>query len=685
MKTITPIQSEWQFYRGAYPVLPGAETEIVDLPHTWNAKDGQDGGGDYFRGECCYYKKINISKKEGTLYYLEFYGVNSVCNLYVNGVHIGEHRGGYTLFRFNITGALKSGENEIIVSVSNFPFPDVIPLTADFTFFGGIYREVNFIEVSGAHFSLEKFGSDGVLVTYPNTPQIAESAQVTVCAVIKDAESGCRLRVSISQADTFVPCVGIDQPDFELEQLTDPAQQTVAEAETAITSAQMALTLCVASPHLWNGRKAPFRYKVRCEILQNGNVCDCVEKYIGFRYFRIDPKKGFFLNGRRYPLRGVNRHQDRENMGWAITNREHEEDFALIHEMGANAVRLAHYPHHPHFYDLCDQYGLLVWAEIPFVENIGGMGLSPLETDKKKDATVTRRLLENAKQQYTELILQQMHRPSVFCWSMSNEVRREYGDTAARMMRELHDLAHSLDPDRYTALATNHYGGDKWKSDIKGCNIYPGWYWGGPHLFRAQAAAHIRANGGRGVAVSEYGAGSNIDHHTEHPKQPKDTVCTFHSEEWQSIVHEHALRYFMSEKADKLWGTFVWNMFDFAIDSRNEGGIPGRNDKGLVTYDRKIKKDAFYLYKSYWSGESVLYITSRRFKKREKKHVAVKIYSNEEEITLYVNGVRIGQKCASKTRQQHIFIFKGVKLRRGENEIKAVSDSGLKDTVFWKY
>lgn len=685
MKTITPLQTGWRFYRGAYPVPPGAETQTVDLPHTWNAMDGQDGGGDYFRGECCYVKTIRLQKKENTLYYLAFYGANSVCTLYVNGVSVGVHRGGYTLFRMNITHALVSGENEIVAAVSNASFPDVIPLTADFTFFGGIYREVSLAEVSGTHFSLEEFGSDGVLVTYPNTPQIAKSAQVTVRAAIKGAGIGCRLRVSISQADTFVPCVGIDQPDFELEQLTDPAQQTVAEAETEITSANAALTLCVASPHLWNGRKAPFRYKVRCEILQNGSVCDCVEKYIGFRYFRIDPKKGFFLNGCRYPLRGVNRHQDRENMGWAITNREHEEDFALIYEMGANAVRLAHYPHHPHFYDLCDQYGLLVWAEIPFVENIGGMGLSPLETDKKTDETVTHRLLKNAKQQYTELILQQMHRPSVFCWSMSNEVRREYGDTAARMMRELHDLAHSLDPDRYTALATNHYGGDKWKSDIKGCNIYPGWYWGGPHLFRSQAAAHIRANGGRGVAVSEYGAGSNVDHHTEYPKQPKDTVCTFHSEEWQSIVHEHALRYFMSEKADKLWGTFVWNMFDFAIDSRNEGGIPGRNDKGLVTYDRKIKKDAFYLYKSYWSGESVLYITSRRFKKREKKHVAVKIYSNEEEITLYVNGVRIGQKCASKTRQQHIFIFKGVKLRRGENEIKAVSDSGLKDTVFWKY
>lgn len=686
VKIVTPLMDNWLFCRAEYQNACVADAAAVSLPHTWNALDGQDGGDDYFRGECCYFKNINIDKKENTLYYLEFYGVNSVCSIYVNGVHIGEHRGGYTLFRFNITDAVISGKNEIAVSVSNFPFPDVIPLTADFTFFGGIYRKVNLIEVSGAHFSLDDFGSDGVYITYPNIPQIAKRAEVTVRAKISGAESSCKLRVLISDAGTFEPCPGIEVPDFDktrFEKFENNECKTIVSAEKNVDNKNATVKLCVDYPRLWNGRKAPYRYKVKCEIIENGIVSDRVEKFIGFRYINIDSEKGFFLNGNRYPLRGVNRHQDRENMGWAVTEKEHDQDFALIYEMGANAVRLAHYPHHPHFYDLCDKYGLLVWAEIPFVENIGGMGISPLKTDKKVDSAVTADMLKNAKQQLTELIVQQIHRPSVFCWSVSNEVRREYGDTAAYMMSELNDLAHSLDSSRYTALATNHFDGDKWQTDIKGCNIYPGWYWGSPKMFRSQAAAHIRANGGRGVAVSEYGAGSNIYHHTEKPKQPKNTVCDFHSEEWASIVHEHALKYFMSPKADKIWGAFVWNMFDFAIDSRNEGGIPGRNDKGLVTYDRKIKKDAFFLYKSYWSSERVLYITSRRFVKRKNKRVSVKIYSNENEITLYVNGFKAGQKSAKSNSR--VFVFRGVKLRRGKNEVKAVSDGGLKDIVIWEY
>lgn len=685
MKSKTALNSGWRFYRSRYPVSEDAEFENVSIPHTWNHADGQDGGGDYCRGECCYIKEIDIRKKERSFYFLEFYGVNSVCNVYVNGMHIGEHRGGYTLFRMDITGAVFSGKNRITVSVSNFPFPDVIPLTADFTFFGGIYREVYLIEASDAYFALDNHGSDGIYVSYPNTPQIADCAPVTVKAKTGGTKDGCKLRVSILETGVFEPCPGIDRPDFSVSEFENIRETTVAQAETEIHDNTAEIKLNVNEPRLWNGRKAPYRYRLQCVITENGKILDCAEKYIGFRYFNIDPKNGFFLNGKRYPLRGVNRHQDRQDMGWAITYKEHDEDFALIYEIGANAIRLAHYPHHPHFYDLCDRYGLLVWAEIPFVENIGGVGISPLETDDTADESVTAAMLENAKQQYTELILQQVHRPSVFCWSMSNEVRREYGETAAYMMRQLNDLAHSLDPSRYTALATNHYNGEKWASDIKGCNIYPGWYWGGPSMFRSQTAAHIRANGGRGVAVSEYGAGSNVYHHTEKPKQPKDTVCEFHSEEWQSIVHEHALRYFMSPKADKIWGSFVWNMFDFAIDSRNEGGIPGRNDKGLVTYDRQIRKDAFFLYKSYWSRESVLYITSRRFRKRGKKRIDVKIYSNEKEITLYANGTRVGQKTAKPEPHSHVFVFRGVRLKRGKNEVKAVSDGGLKDTVIWEY
>ncbi len=685
MRRTVSLNKGWRFAFSEHPAKKDAAAEKVDIPHTWNSIDGQDGGGDYYRGCGCYEKAIDIDKKDDTEYYLEFYGVNSVCNVFVNGVHIGEHRGGYTLFRFNITAAVQNGKNEIAVTADNSPFPNVIPLTADFTFFGGIYREVNLIEVKGAHFSLDDFGSDGVYISYPNNCDVAECANTSVRAKICGADSDCVMQVSIYEQSAFEACRYIDTVDFDSDQIVSGNCAPIAEETAEISGGRAQTVIPVRNPKLWDGRRAPYRYKVVCTLMQNGEETDRVEKYIGYRYFKIDPKKGFFLNGRSYPLRGVNRHQDRENMGWAITEKEHEEDFALIYEMGANAIRLAHYPHHPHFYEQCDKYGILVWAEIPFVDNIGGMQLSPLETDKEASRKVTLSQLENAKQQYTELILQQYHRPSIFCWSMSNEVRAEYDNTAAYMMSELNALAHSLDTNRYTALATNHYTGDKWSSDIKGCNIYPGWYWGSAKLFAAQTAAHIRANGGRGVAVSEYGAGSNVSHHTEKPKQPKDTVCEFHSEEWQSIVHEHALKYFMSPKANKIWGTFVWNMFDFAIDSRNEGGIPGRNDKGLVTYDRKIKKDAFFLYKSYWSRERVVYITSRRFEKREKRRIDVKIYSNEKNISLYVNGRKTGEKQARPVAHDHIFVFRGVKLHKGKNEVKAVSENGIADTVIWEY
>lgn len=685
MKKRISLNKGWSFSLSDYPAANAAKRKTVDIPHTWNNIDGQDGGGDYYRGCGCYVKTVEIDKKEGAEYYLEFYGVNSVCNVYVNGGHIGSHRGGYTLFRFNITREVKSGKNEIAVTADNSPFPDIIPLTADFTFFGGIYRDVNLIEVSGAHFSLDDFGSDGVYISYPNNSDIVQCANTTVKAKICGDYSSCVMKTEIYEQNEFTPCLNISQTDFDRNEIVSERSVPVAEVCSQISGGAAQTVIPVRNPKLWEGRRAPHRYKVVCTIIQDSQETDRVEKYIGYRYFSIDSKKGFFLNGRSYPLRGVNRHQDRENMGWAITRREHEEDFALIYEIGANAVRLAHYPHHPHFYEQCDKYGILVWAEIPFVDNIGGMGLSPLETDKTQSRSVTISQLDNARLQLKELILQQYHRPSVFCWSMSNEVRAEYDSTAGYMMSELNALAHSLDPRRYTALATNNYTGEKWKSDIKGCNIYPGWYWGSKRMFHSQSAAHVRANGGRGVAVSEYGAGANINHHSENPKQPRDTTCEFHCEEWQSVVHEHALKYFMSPKADKIWGTFVWNMFDFAVDSRDEGGIPGRNDKGLVTYDRKVKKDAFFLYKAYWSRERVVHITSRRFERRQKRYICVKVYSNEKTISLYVNGRKAGEKQAKSAPNNHIFMFRGIKLKNGVNEVKAVSENGISDCVVWKY
>ena len=654
--------------------------QVVSLPHTWNAFDGQDGGADYSRGQFAYRLPLP-EPSAGMRQYIQFEGANHIASVYAGETLLGVHEGGFSTFRFELTRAMAEGCRELTVLVDNRP-SHVYPQQADFTFFGGIYREVNLIVTEKVHFVLSDFGSDGVRISYPNTPRVRECAELSVAAKIcADIPVACTVRVQVFSPAPFTPCKGVEHPDFKPP---ESAPQIVAEAQIPVHGGNAEGTLSVASPHLWNGRRDPYLYRVVCTLYRGGTAVDEVQKDVGFRYVEIHPRKGFFLNGASYPLRGVNRHQDRENMGWAITENEHDEDFALLYEMGANAVRLAHYPHHPHFYDLCDRYGLLVWAEIPFVEHIGGCGISPLPTDKTLDAAVTERQLENARQQLTELILQQGHRPSIFCWSMANEVLREYKDTAAKMLESLNALAKSLDPTRYTALATNHYVGDKWKSELKGCNIYPGWYWGSARQFRAQAFAHVRANRFCGVAVSEYGAGSNVAHHTETPQQPKDTVCDFHPEEWANIVHEHALKFFMSKRAKKLWGTFVWNMFDFAIDSRNEGGVPGRNDKGLVTYDRRTKKDAYYLYQAYWRTLPVTYITSRRFAVRKQETICVKVYSNANAVTLSCNGKPIAEQRASQCRQAHVFLFRNVRLQAGDNTVTACGDHGEEDTVIWR-
>lgn len=688
MKLITPLNDEWSFC-GENLTKEQAEQnenwETVHIPHTWNNLDGQDGGNDYRRGKGWYKYILNIEKSPDCEFYIEFLGVNSVSDVYVNGRFMGQHRGGYTLFRYNITDALIDGKNTLLVCADNSPFPDVNPLEADFTFFGGIYREVNLITVSKTHFDLDDFGSEGIKLSYENSPAIRDCAALEVSAKTAGADSNCRVHIAVSIPSEFDACPGIDRTDFAVDSVISEKGETVAEKEAAVVGNEVKCVLGINRPHLWNGRKDPFRYKVVCTLYKGDEAVDRVEKYIGFRYFSIRPRKGFLLNGESYPLRGVNRHQDRKDMGNAITYKEHDEDFAMIYEIGANAIRLAHYPHHPRFYEQCDRYGLLVWAEIPFVNQIGGLKESGLPTDTVIDPDVTARQLENAELQMRELISQQCHRPSIFCWSMSNEVMRKYGKTAAEMMKELDDLIHELDSTRYSAMAVNHTYAFRWKSDIKGCNTYPGWYWGTVNQFGHMVNYFAGRNFYRGLAVSEYGAGSNTEHHCDNPSQPKDTVCDFHPEEWQSIVHEHALKYFMAPRNKWIWGTFVWNMFDFAVDIRKEGSMPGMNNKGLVTYDRKIRKDAFYLYKSYWSAEPTLRITSSRFTVRKTKKVCVKIYSNADCVTLTVNGKKFGAVKADKCKQPHIFLFPDVTLNDGLNGISAEGSNGANDTVTWEY
>lgn len=687
MRDKVTLSDDWQFIYGLSD-LSEINSNIlwtdISIPHTWNNLDGQDGGGDYLRGKGWYKYSLDIEKDVSKEYWLEFLGVNSVADLYVNGTHIGQHRGGYTLFRFDVTDALISGRNQILICADNSPFADVIPLTADFTFFGGIYRDVNLIVCDKIHFALDDYGSDGVSVTYKNSSEIRNKAVLAVSTLISGITDNCSVIARVVIPETFEKCDDIFITDFNTDNVASSDGKVIAETKDRLLNGKFDSSLTIHSPHLWNGRKDPFLYKVIFILFNGDTEIDRIEKYIGIRYFSIDSRKGFFLNGISYPLRGVNRHQDRKDMGWAISLKEHNEDFAMIYEMGANAIRLAHYPHHPHFYDLCDRYGLLVWAEIPFVDRIGGLGISGLPTDKVSNKVVEQSFLNNAKLQMTELIKQQSHRPSIFCWSMSNEVMTEYGETAQYMMEELDKLVHLLDSQRYSALATNHTKSYKWKADIRGCNIYPGWYGGKETHFPFQASYHMRANRLKGVAVSEYGAGSNILHHTENPSQPENTVCDFHSEEWQSIVHENALKYFMKKRSAKIWGTFVWNMFDFAIDSRNEGSMPGMNNKGLVTYDRKIKKDAFYLYKSYWSNQPVVHITSSRFSEREKRNTDIKVYSNAPEVSLSLNGENIASIKDKNNKQRHIFIFKSVQLEHGNNTLTA-SAGDLCDTVNLNY
>ena len=620
MRNIVNLNSDWLFVKNTTDISL-CEGEKISLPHTWNAEDGFDGGNDYFRGSCLYKKTLEKSSlPEADLYYLEFRGANSSADVYVGGKKLAHHDGGYSTWRVNITEEITDA-TEIAVIVDNAPNETVYPQMADFTFYGGLYRNVNLICVNKAHFDLDYFGAPGIKIT----PAIeGKDAKVEVEVYVKDLTEGQKIVYTIY----------------------DKEENEIAKAETTETK----VNLEIKNVHLWNGRKDPYLYCCEAEIVEGETVIDNVCSRFGCRTFKIDPDNGFILNGEEYPLRGVSRHQDRWGVGNALLPEHHEEDIDLICEVGATTIRLAHYQHDQYFYDLCDERGLVIWAEIPYISKHMPGGR------------------ENTISQMKELVSQNYNHPSIVVWGLSNEIGIGGADEdLLENHRILNDLCHEMDKTRLTTIAAVSMCkmDDPYLRipDVVSYNHYFGWYGGDTTMngpwFDKFHAMHPTIP----IGCSEYGCEA-LNWHTSEPKQGDYT------EEYQSYYHEELIKQLFTRKF--MWATHVWNMFDFGADARAEGGENGQNHKGLVTMDRKYKKDSFYAYKAWLVSPEVdpfVHLCSKRYIDRVEDVTKVTVYSNLPEVELFVNGASIGKKTAA----DHFFYF-DVK-NEGESTIVAKAGS----------
>ncbi len=604
MRNIINLNQNWLFVKNTTDISQ-REGITVQLPHTWNAEDGFDGGNDYFRGSCLYIKELNKSELPSSdLYYLEFCGANSSADVYIGDKHVAHHDGGYSTWRVNITDEI-TDKTEIAVIVDNSPNETVYPQMADFTFYGGLYRDVNLICVSNTHFDLDYYGTPGVMIT----PTVNGSdATVEVEAFVKNLTDGQKLVYTI-----------YDKEENELQ-----------KAETTETKA----TFEIKDVHLWHGRRDPYLYCCEVEIVENGEVIDNVCNRFGCRTFKIDPNDGFILNGEEYPLRGVSRHQDRWGVGNALLPEHHEEDIDLICEVGATTIRLAHYQHDQYFYNLCDERGLVIWAEIPYISKHMPGGR------------------ENTISQMKELIVQNYNHPSIIVWGLSNEIG--IGGEADDMIanhKVLNDMVHEMDKTRLTTIAAVSMCkmDDPYLliPDVVSYNHYFGWYGGETSMNGPWFDKFHQMHPNIPIGCSEYGCEA-LNWHTSDPKQGDYT------EEYQAYYHEELIKQLFTRKY--LWATHVWNMFDFGADARAEGGENGQNHKGLVTMDRKYKKDSFYAYKAWLVSpetEPFVHLCSKRYIDRVEDVTKVTVYSNLPEVELFVNGESIGKKTA----EDHFFYF----------------------------
>jgi beta-galactosidase len=648
------LANGWRFFKGeeagaAQAVFPDRESLEISLPHCWGWDEAQV-SKDYYRGPGWYRRGLDLQRKQGKRYFLRFEAAGSVADVFLNGDKLGQHRGAFSTFCHEITDALGPvGKNVLAVRVSNAPEPDIAPLAGDFCMFGGLYRPVHLLVTDEVCFTPVDHASPGV--TWLQSAVSDEEAVIDVTAYVSNGgKAPAQRTLTVKLCDAKGRVVAQEAREVHVEPGITPPYR---------------LQLKVTKPRLWRGRDDPYLYKAVAELTHKNEVLDAIEQRLGLRSFHVDPDKGFFLNGKPYPIRGVCRHQDVWNKGWALTRADHKRDLALILEMGANTVRCAHYQHSDEFYSLCDEAGVLVWAEIPLVLFI----------------TPSPAFAETTRGQLIDLIRQNVNHSSIFVWGLFNELQPTTADTH-RLLQDLQIVAHGEDPTRPTigAQDSNVWGGGKVVPrptdpelflkrpkqakipDLLGWNLYPGWYFGsaedaGPMFDQVR---HTSRSGG--ICISEYGAGANPFQHEENCRQPQDTTGQWHPEEWQNVVHEKALA--AIQERPFIWGSFIWNMFDFVSAGRNEGGVMCRNDKGLVTSDRSLKKDAFYFYKANWSDQPVLYITSRRFTERSGNATDVKVYSNAEQVGLAVNGKQIGKPARAGDR---VFVWKDVPLSSGAN------------------
>lgn len=681
-KMICPFNEGWRFTKlpkteGADCLLPVWEKDFDDsaweqvcLPHTYNDLDGVngksaivEGGESYYRGLTCY-RKTFTGEFAGKRVFAEFGAANTVAAVYVNGVLAGRHEGGYAMFRVDITDYLLPGENVMAVTVSNAPSDYISPIInmGDFSKMGGLYREASLVVTEAVHIDLMDYGASGVYITPKNITE--ETADVDICVKLaNDGKETSELTVSVS--------------------LLDMQGAVVATAEQQVCllageKGKALLKTAVNDPVFWNGRENPYLYKAVVTVSVDGVAVDERCENFGIRTFYVDKEKGFFLNGKHLRLNGAGCHQDSYEAGWAMTDAQRERDYQMMADMGATAVRLVHYQHDPYDYELCDRLGLAAWAEVGAINQF---------VPDEFNLELTGELVDNVKQQLTELIRQNYNHPSICFWGVSNE-QHQMDDAIFDLYGQLSQYVAREDSTRLRVYADNQFYGSflQLPLDAVGCNRYFGWYKeGAVENFGPWLDKYHNKLTDLPVCVSEYGGGGALGQYMDNPSWQKDIDIwgKRHYENYQSRLHERIWEQLAPRQY--LWATFIWCMFDFASANREEGNTTGQNDKGMVTRDRR-PKDVYYFYQSAWNPEPMVHLTQKKFFKRPAPVPQVKAYSNAERLELFVNGQSQGFGVHTQTLPT-VFVWENIDLRPGENQVavKAYFADGkvLEDSTVW--